>query len=381
MNVFKKIIYYLCRFLFGATFIFSGFVKCIDPLGTVYKIQDYIVALGLEAFLPIAYFAAWMLFSAELLCGLMIFFGIRPKEGIILGGVFMLAMTPLTLWIALENPVSDCGCFGDALVISNWETFWKNIVLSVMIIALYLLRANYKEYLSKFPAWLTVAAFFLIPCAIASITMHYLPIKDFRPYHIGADIEKQMEIPEGALLDVYKTTFIYENNGEEREFDQTELLNIDYTKWSFVDQKTVLIAKGYEPPIHDFAIVTSDGYDITKEILDDPGRTYLCAMYDLNLTDEDCMQDVNIAYQMAMAEGARFIALTASNDADVANFIAKHNITYPFAMTDPIQLKTMVRANPGIVIVKNGIITDKWNVVTQARHLKNNKQYPTLIEE
>ncbi len=364
MQLTKIIIHWLSRILFGATFVFSGIVKAIDPLGTVYKMEDYFVAMGLEILLPFSYIGAWILFSAEFLCGAIILLGIKPKYGIGLGALFMLVMTPLTLWIALENPVTDCGCFGDALVISNWATFWKNIVLCVLVAALWFTKDVFKEWIRSLTSWLSVAALFLLPCSIASVTMSYLPIIDFRPYHIGADIQEQMTIPEDAKLDVYKTIFIFLKDGVEKEIDETQLASIDST-WAFVDQKTELIEKGYVPPIHDFSIVTIDGEDITDIVLEDDGRTYLCAMYDLKLADAELGQDIDEVYKLAQSEGARFIALTASDDVEIADWIDKTGAEYDFAITDPIQLKTMVRANPGIVVIEKGIVVDKWNVQTQ----------------
>ncbi len=361
MEMVKKTIFWISRILFGATFIFSGFVKLIDPLGTVYKVQDYLMAMNLEMLSPLAYIIAWGLFSAEFLCGFLIFFGIRLREATYLGILFMLAMTPLTLWIAIADPVTDCGCFGDALVISNWETFWKNIVLSALIAYMCIFRSLHKPWLKTKTAWTIAALSFVIPCSYATFSLNYLPVIDFRPYNIGADIEQNMQMPEGAVPDRYETIFIYEKEGNEEQFS---FANLPDSTWTFVDQQSTLVKKGYTPPIHDFSIVTLEGDDLTYDILDDTAKTYLCIMYDLNLTRTGLIDKVKQTYIQAREEGSRFIALTASDDAKIYDFIEEYNISYPFALTDPIQLKTMIRANPGIVVIQNGVIIDKWNIAT-----------------
>ncbi len=361
-------VFYICSVLFGLTFIFSGFVKAIDPLGTVYKIQDYLVAMHLEVLSPLAHVAAFALFSLEFLTGMLILLNIRFREGLILGTAFMAVMTPLTLWIALENPVTDCGCFGDALVISNTATFWKNIVLCLMVVCMWLFRRACRSWVSPLPSWLLFIAFLLIPVSVGCCSLHSLPFKDFRPYHIGASIEEGMLMPEGAEPDQYETTFLYSKDGEVREFSLADAPYNDST-WTFVEQHTELIKKGYTPPIHDFSIITMDGDDVTYDVLDSPGRTYLAVMYDLSTTDRSHADELESLYSLAKAEGAAFYALTASVDL-VDSYVAETGVTFPFAMTDPIQLKTMVRANPGVLVIENGIIIDKWNVNQQKKHLE-----------
>ena len=209
------------RTLLALTFLFSGFVKAVDPLGTVYKIEDYLKAFGgfFTELLPLAGLAAVSLILAEWLLGWAMLLNVRTKITSWLSLVFYLMMTPLTLWIALTNPVSDCGCFGDALVLTNWQTFWKNIVLLILVLILLICKKAIPQLWST---WMELCIM-LIALISGGIIMGYsythLPPLDFRPYKIGNHIPTLMEVPDDAEPDVYETTLIYANDeGEEREF-------------------------------------------------------------------------------------------------------------------------------------------------------------------
>ena len=352
--------FHISRIVVGLTFLFSGFVKAIDPLGTTYKIQDYLEVMGLAWFNELALVASFALITAEFLAGALLITNINSKLGLWLSTLLMLAMTPLTLWIAIENPVTDCGCFGDAIILSNWATFWKNIILDLLILAIWLLqRRVYRPWLTPFPSWTMTITFSLITIGIGIHSLNNLPFIDFRPYKIGNDILKGMELPEGAQRDQYRTTFVYSRDGVKQEF---ELQNAPYndSTWTFVEQRTELIAKGEEPPIHDFSIVTPEGDDLTYDILYSEGRTYLCVMYDLHKSKVKYLDNIRKVYEQSQAEDAEFLVLTSSSDM-IDSFKQEHNLPYQFALTDPIQLKTMVRANPGIVILEGAKVIDKFN--------------------
>ena len=355
-----RILYLISRLVVGLTFLFSGFVKAIDPLGTTYKIQDYLEVMGLAWFNELALVASFALITAEFLAGALLITNINSKLGLWLSTLLMLAMTPLTLWIAIENPVTDCGCFGDAIILSNWATFWKNIILDLLILAIWLLqRRVYRPWLTPFPSWTMTITFSLITIGIGIHSLNNLPFIDFRPYKIGNDILEGMELPESAQRDQYRTTFVYSRDGVKQEF---ELQNAPYndSTWTFIEQRTELIAKGEEPPIHDFSIVTPEGDDLTYDILYSEGRTYLCVMYDLHKSKVKYLDNIRKVYEQSQAEDAEFLVLTSSSDM-IDSFKQEHNLPYQFALTDPIQLKTMVRANPGIVILEGAKVIDKFN--------------------
>ena len=352
----------------AVTFLFSGFVKAIDPLGTVYKIEDYLKAFGgfFTDLLPLAEVAAVLLITVEFTLGVMMLFNIRTNWTSWLSLAFYLVMTPLTLWIALTNPVSDCGCFGDAIVLTNWQTFWKNIVLlSLVIILLCSKRALHQTFSNIAELCITLAGVIFV-LVWMEVTYHRLPLIDFRPYKIGNNIPALMEIPEGAEPDVYETTLIYAKDGVEQEFT-LENYPKDDPEWTFVDSRSKLIKKGYEAPIHDFEILTMDYEDITYDILESEEPVTLITMYDLNKVDRKQMGKIEMLYFECMAHGQQCYLLTGSGETDIYAFGEElgwdvDTIEQAFCTIDPVTLKTIVRANPGMFVVQNGIIIEKHNL-------------------
>jgi len=352
----------ISRLLFGAVFVFSGFVKAIDPLGSTYKIEDYLRTFGgfFESMADYAFPLAIALSTIELLIGLNLIFKIQMNLTSILGLIFMIVMTPLTLYIAIKNPVTDCGCFGDALVISNWATFFKNIVLISLIILILVYQTKFRPFLSLKVQQIGTVTFIAAGILLSIYSYRHLPMIDFLPYKTGVNIPKAMEIPENAPSDVYKTNFIYEKDGVQKEFTLENYPKND-SSWVFVDQKTELISKGYKAPIHDFSIMNAQFDDITQQVLNFPGQTYLFIMYDLNETSVKGAKEAEKIYQKYMKAGIKCIALTGSSDADVQKFKDKTDVTFTFWKTDPTVLKTMIRANPGLILLKKGTIQGKWN--------------------
>jgi len=350
------------RILFGVVFIFSGFVKAIDPMGSTYKIEDYLRSFGgfFDSMADYAFPLAIALSTIELLIGLSFIFKVHIKLTSLIALIFMSVMTPLTLYIAIKNPVTDCGCFGDALVISNWATFFKNIVLIGIVILMQVYHTRFNPFLSRKAQHIAATAFILIGVFLSVYSYRHLPLIDFLPYKVGVNIPKAMVIPENAPSDVYKTTFIYEKEGAQKEFTLENYPKGD-SSWVFVDQKTELISKGYKAPIHDFSIMNAQFDDITQLVLNLPGDTYLFIMYDLSETSIQGAQKAELIYQKLRKSGAKIYALTGSSDADVQRFKDKTDVTFPFWKTDPTTLKTIIRANPGLVKLNKGTITGKWN--------------------
>lgn len=357
-----NILLVIVRLFLGSVFVFSGFVKAIDPLGSTYKFEDYFHAFGgfFESISIIAFPAAIFLSTLELLIGLNLIFKIQIKRTSWMALLFMLVMTPLTLYIALKNPVTDCGCFGDALILSNWATFYKNLVLILFVILILIFKKRIRPLLIPRIEWMAVSFFVVIAFSLSVYCYRHLPIIDFRPYKIGVHIPDAMKVPENAVLDKYETTFIYEKNGIQKEFTLENYPKGDST-WKFVDQKTVLLSQGYKAPIHDFSIVNAKYEDITEDVLYNEGKTYLLVMYDIAKTSEEGAKKAEEIYKQSLLNDTKFYALTASPDADIQLFVQKTGVTFPFCKTDPITLKTMVRANPGLVLIKKGTIMGKWN--------------------
>lgn len=352
----------LSRLIIGLVFVFSGFVKAIDPLGSTYKIEDYFTAFGgfFTSLSFIALPASIALSTLELVIGLNLLFQIQLRRTSWAALLFMLVMTPLTFYIALFNPVTDCGCFGDALVLTNWQTFAKNVVFLTLVIIILMNIGKKKSLLLPRIEWLVVTVFVMISVGLSAYCLNHMAPFDFRPYKVGVNIPESMLVPENAPADVYNTTFIYEKGGVQKEFTLENYPKGDST-WKFVDQKTVLVSKGYKAPIHDFSIVDANFNDITEQIIYNPGETYLLIMYDVNKASEEGARRAEELYQKYKNTNTKFYALTASGDDEVRKFVAQTGITYPFCKTDPITLKTIIRSNPGLLQIKNGVITGKWH--------------------
>lgn len=353
----------LSRTLLGLVFIFSGAVKAIDPLGTVYKIEDYLKAFGgfFTDFLPLATVAAVCLILLELLLGVCMVLNIRTQWTSWLALLFYCVMTPLTLYIALANPVSDCGCFGDAVVLTNWQTFWKNVVLIILAIVLVVLRKHVRQLWSNWMEIVWVVLTVVVALTFMAWTHNHLPVMDFRPYKIGNHIPTLMEYPEDAEPDVYEYSFVYEKDGVEQTFTLENYPKGDST-WTFVRQNSKLIKKGYEPPIHDFEILNADYEDLTWDILESEQPVTLVIMYDLAKADKKQLSKLNSPLEGEF-EGSNFYILTGSGTDDIIQFSLEYPALSDYICTcDPVTLKTIVRANPGVVVVQNGTIIDKYNL-------------------
>ena len=293
LNIILKVWTNVCRFLLAFAFIFSGFVKAVDPLGSQYKIQDYLEAFGMTSWLPSFFpiLAAILLSALEFSVGVCMFFGIRKTVTTTLALLIMVFMTPLTLYLALENPVSDCGCFGDAWVLTNWETFGKNIVLLIAAISTFRWKKLILRFITAKTEWLVSLYTILFVFSLSFYCLAHLPILDFRPYKIGKSIPEGMAMPEGAKPSVYETTFVLEKDGVRKEFT---LENYPDSTWTFVDTRTVLKEKGYEPPIHDFSLVEqATDEDITDDVLTDMNYTFLLVAHRIENADDSNIDLIN----------------------------------------------------------------------------------------
>ena len=347
--------------LMAATFIFSGYVKAIDPLGTQYKLGDYLLALHLAAYVPdwLTLAASILLGTLEFSLGVLLLFAIRRRLVTKILLALMSFMTLLTLWIAIANPVKDCGCFGDAIHLTNGQTLAKNIVLLGIAIMLWRQPLRMVRFISKSTQWIVINYTILFAIANSLWSLWYLPPFDFRPYHIGANIEQGMQIPKGAKQPQFETTFILEKNGERREFT---LDNYPDSTWTFIDSKTVQTAEGYVPPIHDFSIEDMHtGDDITEQMLSDTSYTFVLISPTLAKADDSNFGDIDQIYEYAQDNGYRFICLTASTDKDIAKWQDITGAEYPFYATDATTLKTIVRSNPGLLLLHHGTIIQKWS--------------------
>ena len=356
-----KMIVNLCRIIVAVTFIFSGFVKAIDPIGTQYKLQDYLGAIGMAGILPNWTLLAVAVFLAaiEFCIGIFLLFAIQRRLISKLTVAFMAFMTMVTVWIVVADPVKDCGCFGDALHLTNTETLIKNIVLLVCSLAIMYRPLAMFRFVSKSNQWIVTNYTIVFILVSSGLSLYYLPIFDFRPYHIGVNIPRGMEIPKGAKLPQFKTTFIMEKNGQRKEFT---LDNYPDDSWKFIDSKTVQTSEGYIPPIHDFSITDNKtGLDLTNSVLSHKGYTFLLIAPHLETADDSNFGDIDRLYEYAQSYDIPFYCLTASTTKAIKRWIDLTGAEYPFCITDEAVLKTIIRSNPGLLLLKDGTIINKWS--------------------
>ena len=348
------------RIVIGAVFIFSGFVKGIDLQGSAIKFDDYFVAFGIDFLIPVSLPLAIFLVSTEFIIGISLLFGFRTYWGAWGVLIFMSAFTPLTLILALFNPVSDCGCFGDAIVLTNWQTFWKNFVLMIMVLIIFYHRKKYKPVYPATTEWAILVVIFVLFTGFSLYNYRHLPMIDFRPYNTGTNIPEKIYMPADAPVDEYETILIYEKNGVRNEFDLDNYPWQDST-WSFVEQKSLLIKEGYKAPIHDFTISTQDGNGITDLVLSDEGYSFILVSSDLAKANKEALQKLDTLSLYCNQAGIKFYSLSSSIYSEIEQIKTSQQLSLDFYITDETTLKTIIRSNPGLLLLKEGVILAKWH--------------------
>ena len=314
----KKTLVNTCRIVLAIVFILSGFVKAVDPLGTQYKIQDYLEAMKLGGVVPdILTLTASVAQSALEFClGIFLLFAIQRRLTSRLITAIMLVMTPLTLWLALANPISDCGCFGDALVLTNWQTFWKNAVLLVCALIVTRWPREMFRFVSESNQWIVINYSILFILAISGWSLYDLPQFDFRPYHIGTNLRENWE----------------------RTMDGEDLPYADF----FIER-------------------ADDREDITETVLQDTGYVFLLVSPYLEQADDSRLDLINELYEYCHDHGYPFYCLTASTENAMTQWRDRTGAEYPYSLTDGTTLKTIIRSNPGLLLLKDGYIIRKWS--------------------
>ena len=314
----KKTCVNVCRLVLAVTFILSGYVKAIDPIGTQYKIADYLEAMHLGGLLPdFATLGVSVVQAAVEFClGIFLLFAIQRRLTSRLVLLIMVVMTPLTLWLALANPISDCGCFGDAIVLTNWQTFWKNVVLLACTVIVACWPMEMFRFISKSNQWIVINYSALFVLITSTYCLYYLPVFDFRPYHVGVNLRQE---------------------------------------W----QRTM---EGEDLPYADFFIEeTGAGEDITEQVLAEQGYTFLLVSPNLELADDSRFDLLNELYEYANEHSYPFYCLTSSTPQHIRHWQEMTGAEYPFCLTDGTTLKTIIRSNPGLLLLKDGVIIGKWS--------------------
>lgn len=344
------------RILFGLTFIFSGFTKAVDPMGSAYKFIDYFREFGLTFFNTFAVTLAVLLAAIEFTVGACVLFGVMRRAATTMGLLFMLFFTPLTLYLALENPVKDCGCFGDAFILTNWETFYKNIALLIMAIFLFVKRKDLQPLFLPPLRWLVALFSFLFSVGISQYGLSYTPILDFRPFKKGTNIPEAMQGSGSEATYV----LVYEKDGQQQEFTLDNYPAEDST-WTFVETKTIQAPDAQEPLIKDFFLTSDSGEDITNEILENPDYTFLLISPDWSTADDNYIDKINETFDFARDKGYSFYAVSVNDPQKEHEWVEGTGAEYPFLYSDATILETVIRPNPGMVLIKDGTIVWKKN--------------------
>jgi len=356
-----KYITQISRVFVGVLFIISGFIKLNDPLGFSYKLQEYFGAdvLNMEFLIPYALGLSVFVVVFEVVLGVFLLIGYKPKFTVWSLLLMIVFFTFLTFYSAYFDKVKDCGCFGDALKLTPWESFTKDLILLVFILILFFGIKHIKPIFGKLPTTVLALLSFLVSLWFGYHVLMHLPAIDFRAYAIGKNLQKQMDIPEDAAKPVTEYTWTFNVNGEEKEF----VTNGSYPQvdGEYVSVETKIIDEGYIPPIQDFSIESEDE-DLTSQFLDED-KLLIVAMYNINTGESEGVAKLKSFTDQAIEKGYKVIGLTSSGAEDKVRFKQGHNLNFDFYLCDEKVIKTIVRANPGIVILNKGTVMNKahWN--------------------
>lgn len=356
-----KILVGIARWVVGILFIFSGFVKLNDPIGFSFKLEEYFSpsVLNLEFLAPFALVIALLLVVFEVVVGIMLLIGYLPRFTTWVLLLMILFFTFLTFYSAYFNKVTDCGCFGDAIPLTPWQSFYKDIILLVLILFLFFKREHITPYFAQAShRWIVFLSFMLCFLFAYYVLMH-LPWLDFRAYKEGTNIQQAMTIPEGAQEAVYDYNWKFRVNGEEKIY--TTNGSYPAVEGEFIEVETEMVKKGYEPPIHDFSI-EKDGENFTSEILQEE-KLLMIVAYSLNRSEPDGLEKLEKVIKKARSNGYRVIGLSASDEDLKGTMNRKYGLDLEWFFSDETALKTIIRSNPGLVKLQKGTILKKlhWN--------------------
>lgn len=360
---------WVARIFTGALFIFSGLIKANDPIGFAYKLEEYFQVFQMSFLNDISVYIAIIICSIEIILGAFLILGLWRRK--VVWGLLLLIIffTFLTFYSAFFEVVSSCGCFGDAIPLTPWESFIKDLILFALIIFLFVNRKKITPLITDaYTRNIVSAVLVIISIAVGVYTYNFLPVLDFLPYKKGNNLPELMHIPEGAKLDEYETIYELKNKttGEEKSLTDKEYLKTEIWKdedWEIIgDPKTRILSKGYEAPIGDLIINDENGFEYTDQIIDNPEYNFIIVAYDLNKTNESALQKLNdLASKLTEEYQTRTVILTSSAYEKTAKLSEELNLTQEFLFADAIPLKSMVRTNPGLLLMKNGTVIDKWS--------------------
>ncbi len=352
-----KYIVGISRIFVGILFIISGFIKLNDPVGFSFKLEEYFSAsvLDLPFFEPHALKISILIVIFEVLVGVLLIIGVRVKFTVWSLLIMIIGFTFLTFYSWHYNKVTDCGCFGDAIKLTTFQSFLKDVILLVLIVFLFLGKRYIKPFFSKKVNRLIVFFTVVLSSFYVYYVLNHLPVIDFRPYEIGKNIEDGMNVPEGAPEAIFEYAWKFDVNGKE----EVIVTNGNYPKvdGTFISVETTEIQKGYEPPVHDFSI-EKEGEDFTLTLLQEP-KLLMVIAYDLFKTNKEVYAEIKKVTDRAIKKGYKVVGMSASNEGQTDQLIQENSLNFQFYFTDETTLKTIVRSNPGVLVLAKGTIQQK----------------------
>ena len=379
----KKFPVIFSRFFVGIIFIFSGLIKANDPLGFGYKLEEYFEVFHIDFLNSFAVAIAIIICALEIILGVALLLGIRARQTSIGLLALVVFFTFLTFYSAAFDVVRSCGCFGDAIPLTPWQSFTKDLILLFFIVIIYLNRDEIQPVLKSDKAEtraLIITS--VLSFGFALYTYNFLPVKDFLPYHKGANLPEYMKIPEGAPLDIYEIRYSLKNkkSGETKKMTDKEYLETEIWKdanWEIIGtHESKLVKKGFEPKIRDLKIADSQGTDYTSEIIENPYYNLVIVAEQLNKANINAIGDLNaLAINSAENYNIRTVLLTSASPDSMEVFRKRNKLVMEVFNADGVPLKSMVRSNPGLLLLKDGIVIDKWHFHMLPSYEKLEKEY------
>lgn len=354
-----KIILNLLRIIVGVLFIFSGLIKANDPLGLSYKMDEFFEVLHLTFLSPYSLGFSIIMNAFEIIAGVAVLIGYRMRIFSVLLLLLIIFFTFLTAYALFSGTIRECGCFGDCIKLTAVETFWKDVILLVMILVIFFYR-------DRIPPLFKGAGIVLLLSAIAAFgiqryTLAHLPFFDCLPYKVGNNIPEKMKLPPGATPDVYEMMFIYEKDGQKKEFTADNYPWSDST-WKFVDRKDKLVKKGNaEPAIKDFILTDADGVNQTEAILAETKPVYLFLVLNVQKAGSGWEEKMKALQQKMKDQQVLIYGVSASTKEEIAAFKQQHGLDFPFVQMDGVAIKTAGRSNPCLILLDKGTIKGKWH--------------------
>jgi uncharacterized membrane protein YphA (DoxX/SURF4 family) len=348
------------RILVGLLFIVSGFIKANDPLGFSYKLDEYFTVFHVDWMSAISLWLSIFISVFEIAVGFALLIGARIRQTAWALLLMIIFFSFLTFYSAYFDVVKDCGCFGDALHLTPWQSFTKDAVLLVLILIIFFNRNSITPLFGEKATNLIAYTGLLVSLFFAIYTYRHLPVIDFRPYGIGKNIVQGMKLPEGAKKDSVAMVFIYEKNGKRIEMKPDEMGKID-DSYKFIDRKDKVIVEGDHPKIHDFTMNDADGTDHKDEFLSKPGYKFLLVAYDLEKSNEKVQHKINDFVALSQKAKVPFVGLTATSPQQTDVFRHEHNSVFEYYYGDNTALKTIIRSNPGLLLLNGATVVMMWH--------------------